>query len=455
MDFLITVFSFILLIFPLVVIHELGHFLAARLTGTRADVFAVGMGPRLFGWNKITGFTFGNLPETWDGGGHTDYRLCAFPVGGYVKIVGMIDESMDTAHVSGPAQPWEFRAKNAWQKAFMISAGVIMNVILALAIFIGLGVSGQEVIPAKEIAYIEDGSIAQLAGLKQGDIITKVNGIDVRNLADALNRIQFIDSFSDKTLTVDRHGDFKNINLDSYTISKSHIDGFGIYPIAKVLFNSVLTLEPAGKAGIAVGDTVVSIDSIPMYSVIQFQKYVKANSTKELHIRIRRASGEKDFSIVPNSSGKIGVGLDQAFGGEKTTIQYGLMDGISMGFTKIRVMGNGFIHWFQQLFSGGVSVKESTGGVITIAQTAKSGLMAGAYSFFSLMALLSLNLAVLNILPIPVLDGGHLVIIIVEGILRREISVKFKMAIQYAGLALVGSFMLYVTFNEISRIFFR
>jgi len=455
LNILYTAFAFILLIFPLVVLHELGHFLAARLTKTRADVFAVGMGPRLFGWNKITGFTFGKLPENWDGGGHTDYRLCALPFGGYVKIVGMVDESMDTQYVSGPAKPYEFRAKNAWQKAFMISAGVIMNVILAFVIFIGLGISGQKVLQTKTIAYVEEGSIAANVGFRSGDIMLKVNETPVRNLTDAINYIQFINSFDDKTVTVERNGLSVQISLDAYSVGQSHTKGLGLFQPAKVFLASVMTLEPAGKAGFAVGDTVVSINEIPIFSALQLTKTIKPNANKELSFVVNREGKLLELKVTPNASGKIGVGPNETTVGEMETISYGFGEALSKGMTEIRVMTKGFINWFQQLFSGNVTVKESTGGVITISSVAKAALMDGMYRFFSLMALLSLNLAVLNILPIPVLDGGHLVIIIAEGILRREISMKVKMGIQYAGLALVLSFMGYVTFNELTRIFFN
>ncbi len=137
MDFFQNLVSFIIVIGVLVFVHELGHFLAALWTGMRADVFALGMGPRVLGWNKINGFSFGKLSEDVQSqlGVHTDYRLCAFPIGGYVKILGMVDESMDNDFVSKEPQPYEFRSKGALARAFVLSAGVIMNLLLALVFF--------------------------------------------------------------------------------------------------------------------------------------------------------------------------------------------------------------------------------------------------------------------------------------------------------------------------------
>ncbi len=134
MDYIIY---FAITIGILVFIHEFGHFAAAKLSGMRADVFAIGFGKRLFGWNKKSGFSFGELPKDFDSEGHTDYRLCLLPLGGYVKIAGMVDESMDAEFVNRPPQPWEFRAKPLHSKVFVITAGVLMNLLLAWIIFWG------------------------------------------------------------------------------------------------------------------------------------------------------------------------------------------------------------------------------------------------------------------------------------------------------------------------------
>ncbi len=134
MDYIIY---FAITIAILVFVHEFGHFAAAKLSGMRADVFAIGFGKRLLGWNKISGFSFGDLPKDFDGQGHTDYRLCLLPLGGYVKIAGMVDESYDTEALNQPAKPYEFRAKSLPKKVFVITAGVLMNLLLAWLIFWG------------------------------------------------------------------------------------------------------------------------------------------------------------------------------------------------------------------------------------------------------------------------------------------------------------------------------
>ncbi|MCX8055948.1 MAG: site-2 protease family protein, partial [Ignavibacteria bacterium] len=171
----------------LVLIHELGHFLAAKLTGMRAEVFSIGMGWRLLGYNKVTGFTFGKLPEDIDLQGNTDYRIAAFPIGGYVKISGMVDESMDTDFMSKPPENYEFRAKNPFQKAFVLSAGVLFNVILAISIFAGIiFFKGEQTLDTTTVGYVKKESVGDFLGLEQSDKILSINSVPVNNWNDVI-----------------------------------------------------------------------------------------------------------------------------------------------------------------------------------------------------------------------------------------------------------------------------
>ncbi|MFN3693846.1 MAG: M50 family metallopeptidase [Ignavibacterium sp.] len=187
MDYIIY---FAITIGILVFIHEFGHFAAAKLSGMRADVFAIGFGKRLFGWNRKSGFSFGELPKDFDGEGHTDYRLCLLPLGGYVKIAGMVDESMDSEFADRPPQPWEFRAKPLLSKVFVITAGVIMNLLLAWLIFWGANFfQGKPFTETTTIAYVETNSLADSLGFKSGDKILSINGKEVNNWEDVRNEI--------------------------------------------------------------------------------------------------------------------------------------------------------------------------------------------------------------------------------------------------------------------------
>jgi regulator of sigma E protease len=174
MDYIIY---FAITIGILVFVHELGHFLAAKISGMRAEVFAIGYGRRLLGYNKINGFSFGPLPKDWDGQGHTDYRISMIPLGGYVKISGMIDESFDTEFAKSEPKPYEFRAKSTIKKMFVISAGVMMNLTLTVLILWGINYfQGKQIIDSTEVGFIQEESIADQAGFETGDIILSING---------------------------------------------------------------------------------------------------------------------------------------------------------------------------------------------------------------------------------------------------------------------------------------
>lgn len=151
----------------------------------RAEIFAIGMGFRLFGWNKINGFTFGNLPENWDGGANTDYRLCLLPIGGYVKISGMVDESFDNDQLVSEPKPWEFRSKNPFQKALVISAGVLFNFILSFGIYSSIAFSeGKNESATTTVSYVQSGSVCYSAGIRAGDKILSINNEPVNSWED-------------------------------------------------------------------------------------------------------------------------------------------------------------------------------------------------------------------------------------------------------------------------------
>src|ERR1035437_5874864 len=190
----------------LVFVHEFGHFAAAKLCGMRADIFAIGFGKRLFGWNKLTGFTFGDLPKDFDGQGHTDYRLSLLPLGGYVKIAGMVDESFDTKFTDKEPQPWEFRSKKTIPKLFVITAGVLMNLLLTLVIFWGINFfQGKLIYKTTTISNVEQGSNAAQAGFQSNDKIISVNGSGVENWDQVVESILVNRSSSDLMVKIERN----------------------------------------------------------------------------------------------------------------------------------------------------------------------------------------------------------------------------------------------------------
>jgi regulator of sigma E protease len=456
MGFLNDVFYLLLVISILVVFHEFGHFIAARLTGMRAEVFSVGMGPRILGWNKITGFSFGKLAKDWDGQGHTDYRIAILPIGGYVKISGMIDESMDTDFIKKEPQPWEFRSKTTLQKAFVISAGVIMNILLAILFFAAIALfSGKSLYQTTIIGYVESKSVAETIGFKSGDKILSVNGKTVDDWNQFFQLVALKDLGNTKYIKVLREGNQIALKSEGAKILKTIAkeETLGIYPEGmKVVTMAVEPRKPAGKAGIQPGDTVIRINGETINSSSEFISIVKGHKNTPLYFEWVRNGNLFSDSIKPNAEGIIGVQIIHLYTGTVKHHSYGFFESVEIGGSETYRSVELFIGSVLQIIKGNISVKQSIGGPLQIAKRATQSAEMGIVYFINFMAMLSITLAVINILPFPALDGGHLVFIIIEGIIRREIPPKVKIVFQQVGFAVLALLMLYVIYNDFTRL---
>lgn len=450
-----TIIYFIIAIGILVIVHEFGHFITARMSGMRTEVFAFGMGYRLFGWNKITGFTFGSLPKDFDGGDYCDYRVAAFPIGGYVKISGMVDESMDAETMASEPQPHEFRSKNVFQKIITISGGVLMNVILAVIIFsIIVNIQGKEYKATTKIATVVEKSIAHQMGLQQGDEIKSINGQEVKTW-DQVEMGLFLDNMGeDRKIVLKRASEEITLTYDGSKLVKmianKTIPGIAPYN-ARTLITSVVKDKPAEKLGIKSGDTVLAVNNIPCPTTFDFQKVISSNPNKTVLLTWKRDYVINNDSITPNEDGIIGVGISDVYVGPKFKEEFNFFGSITEGFNATYKSMDLIIGSFAQMINGNVSVKQSVGGPIAIAKMASQEAQRGVLSFLNFLALLSLMLAIINILPLPALDGGHLVIIIIEAIIRRELPFKVKMAIQQVGMIILLMFMAFVIYVDLTR----
>ena len=455
MGALSDIFYFIIVIGILVLIHELGHFIAARLTGMRAEVFSIGMGWRLFGYNKINGFTFGKLPDDIDLQGHTDYRVAAFPIGGYVKIAGMVDESMDADFSSKPPEKYEFRAKNPLQKAFVLSAGVLFNVILAITIFAGIiFFNGEQTMDTTTVGYVKKESVGDLLGLEQGDRIISINNVPVNNWNDVIKILTTEKFGKNRVVEVLRDNEKVTIQADGSQFIRllSEQKTLGIEPEnTRTIVLAAIFDKPAQKAGLKKDDTIYSINSEPIGSVSQFVDILKANPNKNLFVQWKRGNEILGDSIKPDEKGTIGVQIAQIYLGKTSIKEYGFIESLAFGWNQTVSSVNLLFSSIGQIIKGNMSFRESIGGPIMIAKQAGQQAERGIISFLSFVALLSVSLAVLNILPFPALDGGHLIFVIVEAIMRREVPVKVKMAIQQGGLIILLLFMAFVVYNDLMR----
>ena len=424
----------------LVFIHELGHFLAAKLFGMRVERFSVGFPPRVWGFKK----------------GDTDYCIGATPLGGYVKISGMVDESMDNEFLEQEPQPWEYRSKPVWQRMVVITAGVIFNMILAFVIFSGMIMTnGKLVVPVENIdgLYVPEESILHEIGFRNNDKIIGVNGEEVPYFNDLVSASAL--TSENLNYQVIRNGQEITVPVESSFLdsiqTRGFIDGTSIAPS---IFSQIERGSPAAEAGLEVGDKVIAMNGEKVTTWLSFFDIV-ANNEKGIPIdlTIDRSGEILSFSIVPNEDNKIGVGAPQTyqFG---TRIEYGFFESIAAGWEETGDQTTGIIQGFARMIKGDISVRQNLGGPIAIANMTKQATDSNGWiGFWTITALLSITLAIMNILPIPALDGGHLVFLIYEGITRKEPTEKVRIVAQNIGFLVLVTLMIFVVFNDVIKLF--
>jgi regulator of sigma E protease len=437
-------FSFLAIVFVfglLVVIHELGHFLAAKLLGVRVEKFSIGFPPRLFG-KKI---------------GDTDYCISAIPLGGYVKLSGMIDESMD-GQLTGAE--YEFSSKPVWKRIIIITAGVIMNFILAIFILsIVSFTKGEVVYPSTQIGTVGKEGIAQKIGFHVGDKITAIDGVTITTWNDI--QTEFIKHLNDDIRFDVIRGDEKltlTYKKEWFSEKNAELLDIGWVPLAKV--GEVKKDSPAELAGFQFGDDIKKINGIVVNNWTDMTEIIKANPGKTITIEYTRDGKSHSVDIVPEAFsekddegkeitvGKIGIyfyyetydiNLFQAF-----------KNGIKNTFALIGLNMRGL--WW--VITGTKSASDVIGGPIMIAKLAQDAAEVGWDRLWNLTAALSAILAFFNILPIPALDGGHLVFLILEGVLGRPISTRTKLVVQQIGMAILLTLIVMIIYIDIRRLLF-
>ncbi|HOV98155.1 MAG TPA: RIP metalloprotease RseP [Bacteroidota bacterium] len=434
MEIVSMIFYFIITIGVLVLVHEFGHFITAKLFKMRVETFSIGFPPRAFG-KKI---------------GETDYCVSWVPIGGYVKISGMIDESLDTEFLNREPQPWEFRAKPLWQQAIVLSAGVLMNVILAIIIFWGIiFYQGRVIYPVTEIGYIKPNSVAEKVGFQVHDKIISINNKPV-NKWDDIENLLFTENLA-PTLEIQfiRGNEPQVIKIPQAEIPNMVDERLGIMPVGLVpVIGVVDNGKPAAKAGMAAGDTILAVNGNPVH-FSALSEIIQKNAGKEITITWKHQNEIKEAKVTPTEEGRIGVMLEMGYTGPQVHENYGLIEALPISIREVYGTTKLFLVNISQIIVGKVSFSKSVGGPIKIAQLANRSAESGAVSFLGFVALLSVSLALLNILPFPGLDGGHLMFVLFEAIFRRPVPDKVKIVLQQVGITLLLVLMIFVIYNDI------
>ena len=391
------------------------------------------------------------MPKGFDGEGDTDYRLSMLPLGGYVKIAGMIDESFDASFAEKEPQPYEFRSKPMWQKVFVITAGVLMNLLLAWIIFWGGNFfQGKPVTKTTTIGYVEDGSVVDSLGLKHNDKIISINNVDVNYCEDVRAEFFIHTLGEDINVSVERDGVEKTIFVPRSVIPDDETQFNFLLPQGtRARVTAIMENSPALDAGLEAGDVFFEINNIRIYTHKQATKIIKANPDTELPIVVLRGNDTLSFAVTPGEDGMIGIGIGARFTGESYYKTSGFFKSFYLGWLDIVKMTDLTFNMLGKVFTGKIEFGKAFGGPVKIAQYAAKTADSGISSFLYFLALLSLSLAILNIMPFPVLDGGHLLIILIEGITKREIPIKIKIAIQNTGLILLLMLMAFIIYNDI------
>lgn len=437
MQILEVIFYFIVTLGVLVFVHELGHFLAAKLCGMRVERFSIGFPPRAFG-KQI---------------GETDYCVSWIPIGGYVKIAGMVDESFDTEYAAAEPDPREFRAKPLWQKLLVLSAGVIMNLLLAIAIFWAVTYSqGRAVRETTRIGFVDSGSPAAVAGLQAGDSILSVNGKQVTTWEDLQSDI-FVESLSsDVMLQVLRDASTFSTVIPRGSLPETGPAALGISPAGtEIVIGSVSSGRPADALGLKPMDVILRINGHPVGSDSSVMRLVRSNAGKPISVEWRRGDTLMSGSTTVADEGIIGITFSSRSLASLRRINYTVFGALPPAVSEVATYTELTVRVIGQIITGKTELSRSVGGPIRIAQMATQTAELGILPYLWFMAVLSISLALFNILPIPALDGGHILLVLIEGIMGRELPIKAKLAVQRVGFFLLLAFMAFVLYNDIMK----
>ena len=426
----IAAFTFVLGV--LVFVHEMGHYLMARRIGIRVLTFSLGFGPKLLTVRR----------------GDTDYCISAIPLGGYVKMAG---ENPDDVR-SGADD--EFLSKTKWERFQVLIMGPTMNIILAFVVMAVVLYQGAAV-PAYEeqppiVGYVMEASPAEQSGIRVGDLILSIGGRPVQTWEELFVTVM---PRAERELEVVLRRGLQEVTIQVTPEAQTQfqVGDLGVVPIMQPQILNVLTGDPADLAGIRPRDVITAVNGEPITRDNPFVETINANADVALMLTVVRGGQTLKIEVTPALRGNVGLIGVELSPFEVRTIEPGPLQAIQMSFEK-NYAWSGLI--FQTL--GGLLTSETSPkqlvGPLGIAQLSGGAAQIGMVALFTLMAMISLNLGILNLLPIPVLDGGHIFIMALEGLSRRDFSVRIKEKIQLAGFVVLLMLMVTVIYNDLTRI---
>ncbi|HWA16404.1 MAG TPA: RIP metalloprotease RseP [Gemmatimonadales bacterium] len=451
MNFLYGVAVLIVVLGVLIFVHELGHFLAAKWAGIRVHRFALGMG------NPVPGLSFTR--------GHTEYAICWLPLGGYVKMASREEEvassALEGARATEPVPPDEvFEAQPVWKRMVVILAGVTMNILFGWMLMTWLAAkNGIEIDPTTRVGRVLADSLPRgaepMARLTEGDQIVRIGAMPITGWNDV---IEAITNEPDSVVVHLADGRVEVARVHHAALGERLKLVQAILPYRAAVVGEVGAGEVAAKAGLLSGDTILAVNGQPVRQWYDLVEQIRGSAGVPLTLSVGRASGRQDLTMTPATTeekapdgttrtfGRLGIGVH--FDTQYRRLSFG--EAIGAGARATLVSSTQIFRTVQGLFTARISSKE-VGGPILIGQMAAQNARLGLDALLGFMAFVSVNLAVLNLLPIPVLDGGQFLFLLAEGVLRRPLSLRIREGLTMVGLFLIVCLMVLAFKNDIVR----
>jgi len=437
-----TLIGIVLVLGLMILVHEWGHFIVARLFGVRVDVFSIGFGPRLFGWKR----------------GATDYRLSALPLGGYVRMAGQDLSEVDSSKVAPTGAPDELMSKPRWQRALISFAGPTVNLLMPILLLGGFfWVKG---LPYP--SYLDNPPVITTmkandplanAGVTVGDRITEVNGIATPTWDKVFEPLNDLRPDGVYRVTVEHQGITRVVEASGKELLQT--DPLGHYPLVVPVVTQPIRGLGAQRAGMKRGDLIVSVNGTKITNWIEFKDMILNSNGNPLVTVVKRNGQLATLKLEPQSivgeDGKanfrLGVGADEPWSYKKMTLGTAVQNASATTWYGLKQL----LGVVGRLFSGKQSVKLLLGPVGIIDQAGQA-VQEGTFAVINLMAIISLNLGILNLLPIPILDGGNILLLTMEGIRRRDFSLAFKERFVQVGFVFLLVLFAYVMYNDVVRL---
>ena len=444
-----TTLAFIVAIALLIAVHEYGHFIVARKLGIKVEKFSIGFGPSLISW--------------WSRDREVQYVIAAIPLGGYVKMLGENPTEQgegDKQLLSDEEKLRAFDVQPPWKRASVAVAGPLFNFLFAVLAYMSIGWIGQSVMPPV-IGNIAPASVAEQSGMLEGDIIRTVNGSPVYSWVQVEEKMKQVAGES-AVMEVGRNGTtiplrffLPSTEKDVLLINVSET-ALGIFPGVKVVIDSVATDSAAEQGGVLPGDHIIQAQSVPVTNIRELIETVRGRAGEPVSLQVQRDGTILNLTVIPaideSGHGRIGVRLAASPIHEPVVYRMGVVEGLFFGFERTWEMTTMTIQVLGKMVTSAIS-PENLGGPIAIAQLAGKTAELGLVAFMSFLALISVNLAVLNLLPVPVLDGGHLAYIALEKVRGKPLSPTTMERTQIVGIGLIVVLMLFAFYNDLLRLF--